>query len=462
MYRRHGQKLAVVFLACDLAVTAAVWIGAYLLRFAYVPSPHGVPDFRLVLAGLPTVLVLAAVSYRLSGLYEVHRLRQLPRELGAICAASGLLFVLAITVTFYRRDLYESRLALAIFGALNIVALAVTRRMIWQGVAALRTRGLNHGRALIVGAGRTGRRVAEAIGNHRWTGLEAVGFVDRPLKVEPTSPPRLGAIDQLKQVIIDYDVDHVFIALPLTRYGELAEIHRALDDLLVEVQLVPDLPNLAGMRAQTLEIDALTFLSLRGNPHHGWYRLAKRSMDVALGSLALVIFSPLMLLLAALIKLTSQGPILVRQSRTGMGGQTFCMLKFRSMRADAEDATGAVWAVRNDPRCTPLGRFMRRYNLDELAQLFNVVAGHMSLVGPRPERKVFVESFRRQLPTYTQRHRVKAGMTGWAQVNGWRGNTSLRRRLEYDLFYISNWSLWLDLKILCLTLWQSFRPRNAF
>jgi exopolysaccharide biosynthesis polyprenyl glycosylphosphotransferase len=215
------------------------------------------------------------------------------------------------------------------------------------------------------------------------------------------------------------------------------------------------------MRARTLEIDELTFLSLRGNPHHGWYRLAKRSMDVALGGMALVIFAPLMLVLATLIKLTSRGPILLGQPRTGMGGRSFSMLKFRSMRADAEHATGAVWAVRNDPRCTPLGRFMRRYNLDELPQLLNVLVGHMSLVGPRPERNVFVESFRRRLPTYTQRHRVKAGMTGWAQVNGWRGNTSFRRRLEYDLFYITNWSLWLDLKILGLTLWQSLRPPGA-
>jgi exopolysaccharide biosynthesis polyprenyl glycosylphosphotransferase len=233
-------------------------------------------------------------------------------------------------------------------------------------------------------------------------------------------------------------------------------------DVLVEVQLVPDLPNLAGMRIRSMEIDDVAFLSLRGNPQYGWRRLAKRSMDLAVGAAALVVLSPLMLVLAALVKLTSRGPVFYCQPRAGLGGRPFNMLKFRSMRIDAESASGPVWARRHDDRCTPLGRFMRRWSLDELPQLFNVLAGDMSLVGPRPERGVFVEKFRRQIPNYCQRHQVKAGITGWAQVNGWRGNTSLRRRVECDLYYISNWSLWLDCKILLLTLVRGVRHRNAY
>jgi putative colanic acid biosynthesis UDP-glucose lipid carrier transferase len=166
--------------------------------------------------------------------------------------------------------------------------------------------------------------------------------------------------------------------------------------------------------------------------------------------------------LALGVKLTSPGPIFYRQARTGLGGRTFQMLKFRSMLADAERETGPIWAVRNDDRCTPLGRFMRRWSLDELPQLFNVLAGDMSLVGPRPERGVFVEKFRHQIPNYVQRHQVKAGITGWAQVHGWRGNTSLRHRVQCDLYYIANWSLWLDLQILAMTLWCGLRHRNAY
>jgi len=216
------------------------------------------------------------------------------------------------------------------------------------------------------------------------------------------------------------------------------------------------------MKLRTLEIDGVPFMSLRSNPQHGWCRLAKRAMDLAIGGVALVLAAPGMLLLAALIKLTSPGPVLFCQPRLGLGGRSFDMLKFRSMRLDAEQRTGPVWAHRNDRRCTTLGRFMRRWSLDELPQLFNVLAGDMSLVGPRPERGVFSQRFRDEIPNYSQRHQVQAGMTGWAQVNGWRGNTSVRRRLECDLYYISNWSLGLDLQILAMTLWRGLRQQNAY
>ncbi|MHC4398272.1 MAG: undecaprenyl-phosphate glucose phosphotransferase [Planctomycetota bacterium] len=462
MYRRHGNKLGLVFLVCDLVVTSGVWVAAYFGRFALWPSPDGVPDFHLVVESLPMVLVLGAVSYRLAGLYEIHRLRQLPRELGVVLKASGLLFVLAITMTFYRRDLYESRLALALFLGLNVVGLTLTRRAVWRVLKHLRGRGLNYGRAVIVGTGRHGQRVARIVQQNGWTGLEAIGFVDDPGRVEPKNLLRLGRIDQLQQIVAEHEVDHVFVALPVSRYGELAEVHRTLSDVLVEVQLVPDVPNLAGMRLHTLEIDGATFLSLRQNPHHGWARVAKRTMDVVLAAGALVLLAPLMAVLALAVKLTSRGPVFYRQSRTGLGGSDFNMLKFRSMRIDAEGETGPVWAARGDRRCTPLGRFMRRWSLDELPQLLNVLAGDMSLVGPRPERGVFVEQFRKRIPGYAQRHRVKAGITGWAQVNGWRGNTSLRHRVQCDLYYIANWSLWLDLKILIMTLWCGLRHRNAY
>jgi len=461
MYRRHGDKLALVFLACDLAVTATVWVGAYLLRFGLWAAPAGVPDLRLVLRALPLVLILAAVAYRLCGLYEVHRLKQLPRELGVVLRASGLLFLLAITVAFYRRDLYESRLALALFLGLNALGLMLVRRAIWQALKYLRRRGLNHGRAVIVGTGRTGRLVARTIQENAWTGLEAVGFVDRPGKIEPEILPRLGEIHELDRVVAEHDVDHVFVALPLSRYGELPEVCKVLSNILVEVQLVPDLPQMAGMKLRMLEVDNVAFLGLRQSPHYGWPRLAKRAVDLALGGTALLMLAPLMAALALGVKLSSRGPVFYKQARMGLRGRSFNMLKFRTMPPDVERATGPVWATRDDRRCTPLGRFMRRWSLDELPQLWNVLAGDMSLVGPRPERGVFVEQFRRRIPDYTQRHQVQAGMTGWAQVHGWRGDTSLRHRTRCDLYYISHWSLWLDLKILWMTLCGGLRQRSG-
>jgi len=461
MYRRHGDKLAILFLACDLAVTAGVWLGAYALRFTVLPSPKGVPQLDAVLCALPLVLVLAAVAYRLCDLYEVHRLRQLPRELGLVCKASGLLFLLAITMTFYRRDLYESRLALALFLALNAIGLTLARRLVWHGIKYLRRRGLNRGRAIIVGAGRTGKLVAETIKENAWTGLQAVGFVDDADKAEPVILPRLGEIENLEEVISKHDVDHVFLALPLARYGELREVYRALSNSMVEIQLVPDVPNTGGMKLRMLDVDNLAFIGMRQSPHYGWPSVAKRSMDLGVGALALLLLSPMMLALAAVVKLTSRGPVFYRQTRLGLNGKTFDMLKFRSMHVDAERRTGPIWAKQNDRRCTAFGRFMRRWSLDELPQLFNVLAGHMSLVGPRPERGVFVEKFRKEIPGYDERHRVKCGMTGWAQVHGWRGNTSLKRRTQCDLYYISHWSLMLDLKILWLTVWGGLLQRQG-
>lgn len=462
MYRRYGDQLGLVFLASDLSVTTAAWVGAYWLRFTLWPSPAGRPEFSEVLRLLAGVLLLAGVAYRVCGLYEIHRLRQLPRELGTIVRASGLLFLLVITLTFYRREAYESRLALGVFWALDTLGLVIGRRVLWTGLKFLRQRGLNHGRAVVIGTGRTARRVGQTLRENSWTGLELVGFVDDPDQAAPTPSPLLGALADLPQIVAEHNIDHVFISLPLRRYGQLPEIYRLLADVLVEIQLVPDVPALAGMKLSMLEIDGTVFMGCRQSPHYGLGRAVKRAVDLAVGTAALVILSPLMGVLAALVKLSSPGPVFYRQTRIGLGGRPFTMLKFRSMRVDAEAETGPIWARPNDDRCTPIGRFMRRWSLDELPQLFNVLAGDMSLVGPRPERTVFVEQLRQQLPGYQQRHQVKAGMTGWAQVNGWRGRSSVRRRMECDLYYVANWSIWLDLKILAMTLWRGLRHKNAY
>lgn len=462
MYRRHGQLLAYVFLACDMAVTATAWLGSYILRYSFFPSPMGVPNSGIVIEQLPLVLVLAAIAYYVSGLYEIHRLRELPRELGKVGKASILLFLLQITILFYLRDAYESRLALAIFLSINALGLSLARRGIWWCLRYFRSKGLNYGRALIIGTDRVGRMVADSLLKNRWTGLDVIGFVDNKPPLVQGQLPWLGGLEQLKSVIRSHRIDHVFVALPIDRYSELAGVQRTLAEFLLEVQFVPDVPALSGMSLRTLELDNLTFFSLRGNPHYGMGRVSKRAIDLIAGVSALIVFSPVMMFLAAAIKLTSKGPVFYRQSRAGLFGHPFQMLKFRSMRIDAESRSGPVWAKKNDARCTGLGRFMRKWSLDELPQLFNVISGQMSLVGPRPEREVFVEQFKRKLITYDHRHQVKAGITGWAQVNGWRGNTSPWRRLEHDLYYINHWSLWLDLRILAMTLWRGFRHKNAY
>jgi Undecaprenyl-phosphate glucose phosphotransferase len=459
----QGQKLGLCFLAGDVAVAAASWVGAYGLRFATPfgpPPPDGVPPFEWCLSGLPLIMLLAAVSCRIAELYSLHRLRRFSHELWGVVQANALLFLLLIAVTFYRRDPYKSRLALGMFLALNGVGMIAMRRAAWWLVHSLRHRGLNPSRALIVGSGRVAQKVARALETNGWTGLEPLGFVDDP----PGHPSLglLGPIAGLAEIIEREQVAYVFVALPLERSGDVVRVMQQLADLPVDVRLVPDVPQLAAMSLSTSELDGLPIVSLRTRPHDGLNRLIKRGMDVAIALLGLLVLSPLLAVIAVAVKLTSRGPVFYRQERASLGGAPFPMLKFRTMRVDAEQQTGPVWTIERDPRCTWLGRWLRRTSLDELPQLVNVLRGEMSLVGPRPERPVFVDKFRGSVPHYMLRHSVKAGITGWAQVHGWRGNTSLRKRVQYDLDYIAHWTPWLDIRIMLLTLLRGMIGRNAY
>ncbi|MEC7130428.1 MAG: undecaprenyl-phosphate glucose phosphotransferase, partial [SAR324 cluster bacterium] len=272
----------------------------------------------------------------------------------------------------------------------------------------------------------------------------------------------LGSLEELPQIIQQQRIDQVFISLSLKEQHRLEELKDLLSEQWVDVRIVPDLGSFRTLHTDVESFAGMPLVTLVQSPMTGWNQVLKRVLDLAGAILALILFSPLMLLIAFLVKITSPGPILYRQQRMGLDGKTFFTLKFRSMRQDAEKQTGAVWATENDTRRTTLGVYLRRFNLDELPQLFNVLNGEMSLVGPRPERPVLIEEFKSKIPNYMLRHKVKAGITGWAQINGWRGNTSLEKRIEHDLYYIERWSVWLDLKILLLTVFKGFVDPNAY
>jgi Undecaprenyl-phosphate glucose phosphotransferase len=272
----------------------------------------------------------------------------------------------------------------------------------------------------------------------------------------------LGGYADLRAVLDAHTVDHVILALAHEDYGRLGGLLEAVGDEPVTIHVVPDLFRFASLRGGMEEFEGMPFVHLRDSPLAGWNQVAKRAFDVAFSLALLVGLSPLFLVLAAGVKLTSRGPVFYTQERMGLDGQRFTMLKLRTMQVDAEAGTGPVWAARNDPRRVPFGAFLRRFSLDELPQLLNVLRGEMSVVGPRPERPVFVEQFRRTVPGYMLRHKVKSGVTGWAQVNGLRGNTSLEKRIQYDLEYIERWSLWLDLKIIALTVVRIVSDDHAY
>jgi Undecaprenyl-phosphate glucose phosphotransferase len=328
----------------------------------------------------------------------------------------------------------------------------------------VRARGLNLRHALFIGEGAALESVITRLVSFPELGLRVRGVLTHQGS-EVTSlsgQPVIGHLDMLDELLTGEKIDEVFIALPPDQHEALDRVLGRLRDETIDVRIVPDILRYVTLGCEVENIDGFPVVRLNDSPMFGFGAMAKRATDLIGAVCALILLSPLMLLIGVLVKLTSPGPMLYGQERMGLDGQTFKMLKFRSMKADAEKVGGAVWAQAVDDRRTAFGTFLRKTSLDELPQFWNVVSGDMSLVGPRPERPVFVNKFRTEIPLYNVRHKVKAGITGWAQVNGWRGNTALDRRIECDLFYIRNWSYALDIKILFITLYKGFVNKNAY
>ena len=327
----------------------------------------------------------------------------------------------------------------------------------------LRKNGIGAVQLLVVGAGPAGPALVARVRRRPWLGYHVVGFVDgMPGRTRARGVPILGTTEQLADIVQTHAIEEVLIAMPEASRAVLTELINRCDRDGISIKILPDVFHMLANEVQISDLDGLPLLAVRDVALRGWRRTLKRAMDVVISGTALVFLSPLILLLAVLVKLESRGPAFFIQERMGLDMRPFPILKIRSMRPDAEAATGAVWARRGDPRVTRLGRFIRRTNLDELPQLINVLLGHMSIVGPRPERPEFVSDFRRRIPRYAERHRERGGMTGWAQVNGLRGDTSIEERTKYDLYYIENWSLLLDLKIIARTFLLGFKDPNAY
>jgi Undecaprenyl-phosphate glucose phosphotransferase len=464
MIKRSSQALCVWFLVWDVVVTAAAWVGAYYLRFTsgWIPVTKTPPDVWLCWRNLPGVLLLSVIAYHLTGQYTVHRLRRFREEMIGVVQGTILMSLMVMGTMFYTQDHYDSRATMLLFSALTAVGVLTARRLSWYTIRTLRSCGYNQSRAIIVGTGRVARKTAWALRHASWMGIRNLGFVEDQPNRWTSDLDILGTTADLPQLIHKYGIEHVFISLPLSRYHEARHVFDTLSQTLAEVRLVADVPALAGLSLTTSNLDGLPVIGLRESPHFGLNVVVKRGMDIILSLLALLILWPFMLLIAWLVKLTSPGPIFYRQERCGLNGKPFQMLKFRTMRVDAEQQTGAVWAKKNDDRRTPLGAVLRKTSLDELPQFINVLKGDMSLVGPRPERPVFIQQFTKTIPNYMARHCVKAGITGWAQVHGWRGNTSLRKRVQFDLYYITHWTPWLDLRILWMTVFHGLFHRNAY
>jgi Undecaprenyl-phosphate glucose phosphotransferase len=470
--RQTQDALLVIRILSDLLMVTIAWIISYFIRFSGVfPTPRGVPEIELYAKLIPFIWIIWFATCSLGGLYRRtggHRSAFIEGlDILQSCVAATLAF---IAFTYVYEEYRYSRAAMAIFAFLHPWLIIGGRSIIRKSLR--RYRRLAPGRrTLIIGGGENLRQAIELAQLGDLTRNEISGVIlagdenqreiakklclESGLDIFPIPQDWTAFFSQ-------YATASVVCALPHQAYDFLSTHLETIANQVPDIKMIPDLSRFTRFASGVDIVAGTPIISINESPLNGLASVVKRIIDVIGSLLAIIIFGPIMATVALLVAGTSRGPILYRQERMGLDGKTFYMLKFRSMRVDAEAKTGAVWAKATDDRTTPIGKWLRRTSLDELPQFFNVLRGDMSLVGPRPERPVFVEQFRRQIPGYYLRHKTKAGITGWAQVKGWRGNTSLEKRIECDLYYIQNWSVWLDFKILFLTVFRGFIHKNAY
>lgn len=463
LLKSHAGLLEQVYRLSDPILVVAP---GYLLFLLSRDELVGVDlDLKYGLA-LAVAFAAVLVIFPFFRLYQPYRGTSLWIEVQALfrawvttVAIFAILLVLTKTAPIYSRIWMLS-------WAVSSLGVLVGYRLVLRGLLrSARRRGYNLRHVAVVGAGRLGRQVVVRLREAGWTGLHVVAFFDdapalRDQRVEAV--PVRGTLDDVANFVIDENIDQVWIALPLRAELRARRVLEDLRNTTAEVRFVPDIFGFQLLNHSLTEIAGLPVINLTESPMAGANQLAKAVEDYLLSALILAVTAPIFAAIAIGVKLSSPGPVFYRQRRVTWNGAEFEMLKFRSMPIDAEEGTGPVWATPGEDRATPFGRLLRRWSLDELPQFVNVLKGEMSIVGPRPERPEFIERFRDQIPGYMQKHLVKAGITGWAQVNDLRGNTDLAKRIEFDLFYIENWSIWFDLRIVLLTVWQVLRSRNAY
>jgi putative colanic acid biosynthesis UDP-glucose lipid carrier transferase len=361
---------------------------------------------------------------------------------------------------------YYSRMWTGIWFLGGLFTLMSLRLLLRLFVGWLRSRGYNHKKIVIVGCGELGEKVAQHLTAETWAGLDVMGvFCEGKashLRVSGGSRHILGDLTDLVQFIQQHTIDQIWLAMPLKEEDRVKSLLYELRHCTANIRFVPDIFGFCLLNHSITEVAGLPIVNLSVTPMEGLNLWLKAAEDQILALIILVLMSPFMLLIAIGVKLSSSGPVFYRQVRVSWNGKPFVMLKFRTMCVDSEEGTGPVWAKPGASRATQFGALLRKTSLDELPQFINVLRGDMSIVGPRPERPVFVEQFKDEIPDYMKKHMVKAGITGWAQVNGWRGDTDLKKRIEHDLYYIENWSVWFDIKIILLSIFKGFVHQNAY
>ncbi len=483
MIRENQRYFNVLQIILDLVVISLALIFAWIIRFetSLFTFGHSGWGFTFYMEAIIFILPLFFLLYYFFGLYEPQRTRSFNSEVISIIKANfvGLLLLIALLYVFDLDD--YSRIMLALFVITSITFSITERLIIKQSLKAIRSMGYNIKHVLVIGAGSLGEKFAQRIKENPSIGYKIMGFLDDNIEKnhEIMDSRVIGRIKDLEEFILTRQIDNVIIALSAQDYN-IYELVRVCEKNGVKTKIIPDyskyfppkyyqnllnnITTIFSSKPYLDMIDDIPLVDVRYVPLDNNFKNAvKRIFDIVLAFLAIIFLSPIMIFTVIMVKITSPGPVIFKQKRVGYNRETFEMFKFRSMKnQNDEDDDETVWTTKDDPRKTKFGSFIRKTSIDEFPQFFNVIKGDMSLIGPRPERPVFVEKFREEVPKYMIKHYVRPGMSGWAQVNGWRGNTSIKRRIEHDIYYVENWSLFLDVRIFFLTLIKGFTNKNAY
>lgn len=468
MIKNNQSVLNKLMVLIDALIIGGTFVLSYLIKFYILESEPGVGvlPLRSYVTLLPFLIVVYLIIYLMTNVYTPKRTTGMWGELWMLLRANmfGLgVLIIALFGVIHGRP--YARSVIAIFFVLSMCVESFFRIMIRSILRRIRLNGYNKKHILLVGYSRSAEAYIDRIRMNPEWGYNVVGILDNevPIGTEYYGIKVLDKLDALEKMIQENSFDEVSITLSLKDYDFFENMVNICEKNGVHTKFVPDYNSIVSSKPYTEDLDGLAVVNIRFVPlSNAGNRLIKRLVDI-LGSLfGIIITSPIMLITALLVKTTSKGPVLFKQERVGYHGKNFNMYKFRSMRVQTADEEKKGWTTKGDPRVTPIGRFIRKTSIDELPQLFNILSGDMSLVGPRPERPQYVEKFKEEIPRYMVKHQVRPGLTGWAQVNGLRGDTSIKKRIEYDLYYIENWTFFFDIKIIIMTFFTGFINKNAY
>lgn len=455
---RKDFFIPLLTVIADMLAIETAFVFSYWFRFHspltdLVPITLGIPSLGSYVLGSLIVIPTWLFLFNSRRMYSSRRNVYFSDEFFAIVRLVFLGMLIVMSAAFFYRAFSYSRAVFALLGFFSVVFISLGRYVVLKFEQFWYAHGNDLQDVVIVGTNPTARRVYDSIALNPALGYRVVGFfsVNGLNEMETSGVDFLGHISHVPAYIREHRIDIVLVSLTYKDHPLLYELVRDSEGLNAEIMMIPDMLELMTSRVRIKELHGIPFIKIKAVPLTTWNLIVKRMFDVATSAFFLLIASPIVGLIALLVKLDSKGPVFYRQERVGIDGRPFRLIKFRTMQIDAEQQTGPVWAQKNDPRKTRVGAFLRRFSLDELPQLINVLRGDMSIVGPRPERQHFVDQFKKEIPKYLDRHKVKTGMTGWAQVNGLRGNAPIEERTKYDVYYVENWSLVFDLKIILKT-----------